>query len=355
MALPSYSRVYADANTNKPREYWSYENVEINYGNRDDYELVQSLGRGKYSDVFQGINITNNEKRVIKVLRPIKTKKIQREVKILTNLLDGPNIIHLFEVVKDPITDITALIFEYVHESDFRYFFQALTDFEIRFYTYELLKALDYCHSMGIMHRDVKPHNIVVNLETRTLRLFDWGLAEFYHPGQTYNVRVASRYYKAPELLVDYQMYDYSMDIWSTGCMIASMMFRKEPFFFGRSNDDQLVRITKVLGTDDLHAYLNRYQIVLNPRISDVLRARPRKEWQEFEHDDNRHLLSPDAYNFLDKFLRYDHHTRITAKEAMEHPYIMQIRHRPAILSSSSTEQSSEQSTEQSSEPSTNQ
>ena len=60
---------------------------------------------------------------------------------------------------------------------------------------------------MGIMHRDVKPHNVMIDHENRKLRLIDWGLAEFYHPGQEYNVRVASRYFKGPELLVDYQVY----------------------------------------------------------------------------------------------------------------------------------------------------
>ena len=80
------------------------------------------------------------------------------------------------------------------------------------------------------------------------LRLIDWGLAEFYHPGREYNVRVASRYFKGPELLLDHQEYDYSLDIWSMGCMVASMFFRKEPFFHGHDNYDQLVKIAKVRG-----------------------------------------------------------------------------------------------------------
>jgi casein kinase II subunit alpha len=90
------------------------------------------------------------------------------------------------------------------------------------------------------MHRDVKPHNVMIDHERRKvrvilptssarsdslkLRLIDWGLAEFYHPKTQYNVRVASRYFKGPELLVDFQEYDYSLDMWSYGCMFASMV-----------------------------------------------------------------------------------------------------------------------------------
>ena len=74
------------------------------------------------------------------------------------------------------------------------------------------------------------------------------------------------RYFKGPELLVDYQMYDYSLDMWSLGCMLASMIFRKEPFFHGHDNYDQLVRIAKVLGTEELYEYLDKYQIELDPR-----------------------------------------------------------------------------------------
>ena len=108
-----------------------------------------------------------------------------------------------------------------------------LTEYEIRYYLLHLLVALDHLHSCGIMHRDVKPHNVMIDHSKRELRLIDWGLAEFYHPGKEYNVRVASRYFKGPELLVDLQDYDYSLDMWSLGCMFAGMIFRKEPFFAG--------------------------------------------------------------------------------------------------------------------------
>uniref|UniRef100_A0AAQ5WYE0 non-specific serine/threonine protein kinase n=1 Tax=Amphiprion ocellaris TaxID=80972 RepID=A0AAQ5WYE0_AMPOC len=295
--VPSRARVYTEVNTHRPREYWDYESHVVEWGNQDDFQLVRKLGRGKYSEVFEAINITNNEKVVVKILKPVKKKKIKREIKILENLRGGPNIISLIDIVKDPVSRTPALVFEHVNNTDFKQLYQTLTDYDIRFYMYEILK----------------------------LRLIDWGLAEFYHPGQEYNVRVASRYFKGPELLVDYQMYDYSLDMWSLGCMLASMIFRKEPFFHGHDNYDQLVRIAKVLGTEDLYDYIDKYNIELEPRFNDILGRHSRKRWERFVHSENQHLVSPEALDFLDKLLRYDHQARLTAREAMDHPYFFPI------------------------------
>jgi len=113
----------------------------VEWGNQDDYQLVRKLGRGKYSEVFEAINITNNEKVVVKILKPVKKKKIKREIKILENLRGGPNIITLADIVKDPVSRTPALVFEHVNNTDFKQLYQTLTDYDIRFYMYEILKV----------------------------------------------------------------------------------------------------------------------------------------------------------------------------------------------------------------------
>ncbi|KAI5417926.1 Casein kinase II subunit alpha-4, partial [Lathyrus oleraceus] len=322
----SKARVYADINVVRPKEYWDYETLTVQWGEQDDYEVVRKVGRGKYSEVFEGVHCTDNEKCVIKILKPVKKKKIKREIKILQNLCGGPNIVKLLDIVRDQQSKTPSLIFEYVNNTDFKVLYPLLSDYDIRYYIYELLKALDYCHSQGIMHRDVKPHNVMIDHAQRKLRLIDWGLAEFYHPGKEYNVRVASRYFKGPELLVDLQDYDYSLDLWSLGCMFAGIIFRKEPFFYGHDNYDQLVKIARVLGTDELNAYLNKYRIELDPHLAALIGRHSRKPWQRFINVENQHLTVPEAVDFVDKLLRYDHQERPTAKEAMAHPYFNPIR-----------------------------
>ncbi|KAI9812445.1 MAG: Casein kinase II subunit alpha [Pycnora praestabilis] len=320
------ARVYQDVNNRMPRSYWDYDSVNISWGALENYEVVRKIGRGKYSEVFEGINVANYQKCVIKVLKPVKKKKIKREIKILQNLSGGPNIVALLDVVRDNQSKTPSLIFEYVNNTDFRSLYPKFVDYDVRFYIHELLQALDFCHSKGIMHRDVKPHNVMIDHEKRKLRLIDWGLAEFYHPGTEYNVRVASRYFKGPELLVDFQEYDYSLDMWSLGAMFASMIFRKEPFFHGNSNTDQLVKIAKVLGTDDLFDYLDRYDIELDTQYDDILGRFPKKSWHSFVNAENQRFVSNDAIDFLDKLLRYNHQDRLTAKEAMAHPYFSPVR-----------------------------
>ncbi len=348
----SVARVYADFNEKMPKKYWDYgmfliiykyplifsssiinfelENVNIRWGRQESYEIIRKIGRGKYSEVFEGMDITTLNKIIIKCLKPVKRKKIKREIKILQNLSNQGgqqnNIVALLNVVRDSDSKLPALVFEKIDNVDFRTLYPKFTDLEIRFYMLELLKALDFCHSKGIMHRDIKPHNVMIDHNKRVLRLIDWGLAEFYHPGTEYNVRVASRYWKGPELLVDFRNYDYSLDLWSFGAMFASLIFKRDPFFHGSSNTDQLVKIIRVLGIDDFTKYIEKYNITLGSEYDNLDPNITKKSWQRFVTPANSQFCSKEALDFVDKLLRYDHQKRLTAKEAMQHPYFDPVR-----------------------------
>jgi casein kinase II subunit alpha len=135
------------------------DNLQVQWGSQDHYEIVRKVGRGKYSEVcghactqseslteamrqvFEGINIVNEEKCIIKVLKPVKKKKIKREIKILQNLAGGPNVIALLDVVRDPSSKIPSLVTEYIHNVDFKVLYPRFTDFDVRFYILELLKV----------------------------------------------------------------------------------------------------------------------------------------------------------------------------------------------------------------------
>jgi casein kinase II subunit alpha len=318
-------RVYSDVLSTKDPEYYKYENLSIKWNSPEHYEIIKKIGHGKYSEVFEGIDIKQNQKVVIKVLKPVKKEKYKREVKILMNLSGGTNIIKLLNTVKDPISKTPALIFEFVNNTHFRTLYPTLTDFEVRYYIFELLKALDFSHSMGIMHRDVKPQNVMIDHSRRELRLIDWGLAEFYHPGTEYNVRVASRYFKGPELLVDDELYYYSLDMWSLGAMLAGIIFKKDPFFHGRDNQDQLVKIAKVLGTQELFKYLDKYRLELGSQLEKMVGKHQPKPWQRFICSDNQHLAVPEVLDLLNLLLKYDPADRILPHEAMKHLYFAPV------------------------------
>nr|VDD29209.1 unnamed protein product [Brassica oleracea] len=212
----------------------------IDLGEQDDYEVVRKVERGKYSEVFEGINMNSNEQCVFKILKPVKKKK---------NLYGGPNIVKLLDVVRDQHSKTPSLIFEYVNSIDFKVMYPTLTDYDIRYYIYELLKALDYCHSQGIMHRDVKPHNVMIDHELGKLRLIDWGVSLSFIILEKSITSVWPQGTLRDPDFVDLQNYDYSLDMWSLGCMFAGM----------------------VLGTDELNAYLNKYQLQLDAQLEALL------------------------------------------------------------------------------------
>ncbi|KAG6820243.1 hypothetical protein H0H93_003407 [Arthromyces matolae] len=320
------ARVYAHVNASLGESWYDYDKFRIDWSPPERYEIVRRVGGGKYSEVFEGIDMANHEQCIIKVLKPVAAKKIKREIKVLRNLTGGPNVVALLDVVLDSSARYHSLIMEYVENIEWKSLLPRLTESDIKHYIFQLLKALDFVHSHGIMHRDVKPGNVMLDHQRRKLRLIDWGLAEFYHPGTEYHIRVGSRYYKAPELLVGYKQYDYSLDLWSVGCMFASMIFSREHFFRGSDNNDQLLRILKTLGTEQFDSYLRKYNIQFETDKEPLLTNYAKLPWHRFIAIDNQSLTTPEAMDLLDKLLRYDHQERLTAREAQAHVYFNSVR-----------------------------
>jgi len=320
------ARVYSGVNAIFGPSWYDYENFRIDWSAPDRYEIVRRVGGGRYSEVFEGIDMVNMDRCIIKVLKPVAAKKIKREIKILRNWTGGPNVVALFDVVRDPSAKFHSLVMEYVDGVEWKALYPHLTELDIKYYIFQLLRALDFIHSHGVVHRDVKPGNVMIDHRNRKLRLIDWGLAEFYHPETDYHIRVGSRYYKAPELLVGYKLYDYSLDLWSVGCMLASMMFRKEHFFRGDDNDDQLLKIMKTLGTAQFDEYLMTYNIHFETDHSGLLDHYPSQPWIRFITTENQQNVSAESLDLLGKVLRYDHMERLTAREAQGHTFFNCVR-----------------------------
>lgn len=175
-------------------------------------------------------------------------------------------------------------MFEYVNNEASKFLYRRFTPNDVKYYMFQILRALEYSMSRRIMHRDIKPNvgsgcrdlcphifllnlehsslqNIMIDHSCRMLRLVDWGLAEYHTPGMSYSVRVASLNFKGPELLLGYREYDYSLDIWCLGCVFAEMIFWKHPFFHGVNPAQQLSGIMSVLGTKGLLDYIKKYDI----------------------------------------------------------------------------------------------
>lgn len=139
-------------------------------------------------------------------------------------------------------------------------------------------------------------------------------------------MRVASRYYKGPELLVEDKKYHYSLDIWSLGCTLAGMLFKTKTFFKGEDNNDQLVKIVNVMGSDGLISYLRKYKLSLPKQLSKLIQPTAQVPFERFVNGKNQNRVSDLGLDLLRKMLVYDKNNRITPRDALGHEYFAHIR-----------------------------
>lgn len=326
MAVGTESRVYANSAIEKGSEYYDYGQYVIEYGDIENYSISSYLGKGKYSQVFLGLEKKGGKRCVIKVLKPVREKKVQREIMILKKLIGAEHIVQLLDVVKEA-EGTRALIFGYEPHLETREVFKTLTLPDVKYYSRKLLEALDFCHSIGIFHRDIKPHNIIINHPARTLKIIDWGLAEFYIPQTAYNIGVGSMHFKCPELLLNYKTYDYSIDIWAFGCVLCEMVLGKYPIFNGGTNETQLLKVATILGSGGLLQYIRKYKIHIQSYMLRKIKEIQKESVLNSPQMDNRGLLQQPKekegfFELISALLEYDHQKRATAKEALNFAFV---------------------------------
>nr|CAD7405899.1 unnamed protein product [Timema poppensis] len=221
----------------------------------EQYCKIEKIGEGTYGVVYKAIDNTNGNTVALKKIR-LETEAegvpstAIREISLLREL-DHPNIVKLLEVV--PCDKKLYMVFEYLL-LDLKKFLDMnrtlLPISLVKSYTFQLLSAISFCHAHKVLHRDLKPQNLLID-HTGYIKLADFGLARgFGIPVRTYTHEVVTLWYRAPEILLGAKFYTTSVDIWSLGCIFAEMMM-KRALFPGDSEIDQLFRIFRTLGTPD--------------------------------------------------------------------------------------------------------
>ncbi|GAB4845276.1 Cyclin-dependent kinase D-1 [Ancistrocladus abbreviatus] len=282
----------------------------------DRYLKREVLGEGTYGVVYKAIDTKTNQTVAIKKIRLGKQKEgvnftALREIKLLKELKD-PNIIELIDAF--PHKGNLHLVFEFM-ESDLEAVIRdrniVLSPADIKSYLQMTLKGLAFCHKKWVLHRDMKPNNLLIGADGQ-LKLGDFGLARIFgSPDRRFTHQVFARWYRAPELLFGTKQYGAAVDVWGAACVFAELLLRR-PFLQGSSDIDQLGKIFAAFGTPKpsqwpdmvyLPDYVE-YQYVPAPPLRSLFP-----------------MASDDALDLLSKMFTYDPKARISAQQALEHRY----------------------------------
>lgn len=213
------------------------------------------------------------------------------------------------------------MISDYYFYDDFNTYFKKMKLNDLQKYMFELLKSLEFIHKKGIIHRDIKPQNILYSIKNQKMKIIDFGQAIFYQPEGQLSTKISSRYFKAPELLMDYPFYTYAVDIWAAGIIFISIIFDRFPFFIGNDAHDQLLKIVEWAGTEE---YM-KFQFNYRRNSENKILNEKKKTFAEVAKASNKELATEEAIDLASKLLSFDFDCRISAKEALSHSFFKYI------------------------------
>ncbi|KAG5414961.1 hypothetical protein IGI04_002528 [Brassica rapa subsp. trilocularis] len=296
---------------------------EIAFQLMDQYEKVEKIGEGTYGVVYKARDKVTNETIALKKIRleqedeGVPSTAI-REISLLKEMQHS-NIVKLQDVVHSEKR--LYLVFEYL-DLDLKKHMDSSPDFSkdlhmIKTYLYQILRGIAYCHSHRVLHRDLKPQNLLIDRATNSLKLADFGLARaFGIPVRTFTHEVVTLWYRAPEILLGSHHYSTPVDIWSVGCIFAEMITQK-PLFPGDSEIDQLFKIFRIMGTPNEDTWPGVTS------LPDYKSALPK--WKPTDLESFVPNLDPEGIDLLSKMLLMDPTKRINARAALEHDYFKDL------------------------------
>ncbi|KAM5179677.1 mitogen-activated protein kinase 14 isoform 1-T1 [Mantella aurantiaca] len=287
------------------------------------YQNLSPVGSGAYGSVCSAYD-TKTEQRVAvkKLSRPfqsiIHAKRTYRELRLLKHM-KHENVIGLLDVFTpsktfDDFNDVYLVTHLMGADLNNIVKCQKLTDDHVQFLIYQILRGLKYIHSADIIHRDLKPSNLAVN-EDCELKILDFGLAR--HTDEEMTGYVATRWYRAPEIMLNWMHYNQTVDIWSVGCIMAELLTGRT-LFPGTDHIDQLKLILRLVGTPEPELL----QKISSEAARNYIQSLPYMPKMTFE--DVFLGANPQAVDLLEKMLVLDTDKRITAAEALAHPYFAQ-------------------------------
>ena len=312
----------ANQSNNKiSRNIYENQNPEI-------YNSTIVAGNGTFGVVYQStIPETGERVAIKKVLQDSRYKN--RELDIVKTL-SHPNIVALrhsfFSPGSKPNEVFLNLVMEYVPDTlykivrDYRKTNECLPLHLIKFYSFQILRSLEYCHNLGICHRDIKPQNLLVNPTDHRLALCDFGSAKILIRGEPNIAYICSRYYRAPELCLGATEYTTTVDIWSAGCVIAEM-FIGQPIFAGEDANDQIIEIIKVLGTPNKETMIEMNRKYSGARLPEMRGTTLSRVFKG--------KIPTEAVNFLERLLVYSPSRRASASQLLQHSFFDDVRRIP--------------------------